>query len=847
MNNQAIPYQQCTQPSALPVPSISIPEYDLGNIVVSFSDIYGRDVINPAISVIKNFHPQSIYNSFISAESFEFFQPLIWIATYLAILIALITFLIYISRKSVFRLTLVMLFSSLFLGFSCYLGLKKITPFYVAFKITENQYSEIIIKTNQFLEIVARLKKVDHLPEVIKKDLIGLELNFKKAQVHAFSAGIKHFLSVAQANDANIDHALSLLSLKFSGFNLQEENKLRSAVYWEASRLSLVNGEVERSLSFAKLALSFNHSEPTLELVQKATAAFVVSSTSAGQFSNALERIDDLNLDWNYSIQQKIIEYLARTQFLQELAETNEIKGEGLEQLTEIYEKLNVRLSRLLFHNAPSTVLSCDMAGMYNLAAAKLLDSGDAEQAIVNFLRAESLLLDGPYTKRMLPLAYNVDGQLKLSKDNNQAALSSFENAYERNPTKEYACNAATALNALAETEGNQRNFYEAFSLLKKADSFCADLDQTRFTKAALTLSRGELAMASGNFYQAKKDFKTAGKRSELAEISRQYLSSITFSKSMLKKTNAIRGMEILPTFDGIICEFDAARICKNMILFKKGKEIGRVTRDFKKLIVKLEKSPGSHLLIRDNNSDGYFEEYAYVSRYSEYVYYDLDKDHRPDWLRRFNEGSLTEDRPLSGVVAIQFSGAINDASDPFSEPDSYLILRKNGYIIGRSETRNNNTYPTWRNEFVIDYKWRDKLNIAVFDKDVFYDDFIDSLEIEELPTTGYKATNYKRVALALKVSPSDKPEGKYKNITSQDDINPFLAPSWESESTDLAKIIQHSRKEQSQAQFRALVASFVAPEIMLATVSPPLSFYRYFVIGVGGHIGTNKILTYKN
>lgn len=300
-----------------------------------------------------------------------------------------------------------------------------------------------------------------------------------------------------------------------------------------------------------------------------------------------------------------------------------------------------------------------------------------------------------------------------------------------------------------------------------------------------------------------------------------------------------------MPKFDGILCS-DETNFCDNILLIKDGKIFGISNYAFNELFFDDQREKGTYVIISDTDKDGYFEQWNYASNYSEYIYYDLDKDYRADWLTQLSEGNIIDEHPLSGVVSVRFSAAIKNAADFFSEPDAFLILIKNGHLVGRSKTVENNTYPSFPDNFIIDYKHKDDVTIDIYDRDIFSHDYIDSVTLKDLPESGYLITNKKQVVLAMNVIPSDRPEGVYALSDNQENINPFETPSWKKEHSEIANIVNSARKERARANVMSMVGSFVAPEIILGLTLRPVTFFNAFVMGVTGQLTTYELLTHR-
>jgi len=807
-----IEHQYCEQPTLLLAPKLTIAEPEVFTKSTPFENI-----INSALSV----NPGSE----------------IWV---LLIGIMVVIFLLSLPNKGVSRFLIGVPMLAITLLLFILFSTERLTPYAVHSAVKNDLHREAIVTMNGLSWIFERIGRIKKLPK-----LSATAITKKKIQLRQFSSyilihGIKRNIATGR-----IKAAVKLADTNIIGSASSIDNLFRSVSHWEASRIALYDNDAGLTLKHAEAAYHYNKNEKTESLIQTALAAQAMALVISSNYQYSLTLLQRLRVDWEPQKQQKIIEYIARHQFIKDLENNDEFTRDTIDDLLGNYKILMQRFGKLALQSHSSPVLSCDTAGLLNVSGSLAYHAGDIEIAIAEFLIAEELLKGGPYTKHMLIDAYTADGHAKYAAGKNNESLSSFTSAYKRQSSKEHGCNVSLALNAVAVDLGNQHEYLKAFQSLLSADIYCQGMKQTKFTRAALHLSQGEYAMSNGQFKEAAFHFKEASKHKRIKDIALKHHHSIQNLKNAYKKLNSIIGIGTMPKIDGVLCS-TGEHFCENILLIKGGESIGLADDSLNELYFTDNREPDSYVIVTDADNDGYHEQWNYASKHRQYIYFDLDKDYRADWLKQFSEDNLVDERPLSGKVSIQFSAAINAAADVFSEPDTFLVVKKNDNLVGRSQTVNNNTYPNFRDNFVIHYKYQDQVSVAVYDRDIFFHDLIDSVVLKDLPETGYIISKRNRVALAMKVVPSEQPEGTYSLPGEQGNINPFQAPSWLNESSEVAQIVKNSRKEQSRAKFMAMVGSVITPEIVLGMVTRPVTFFNAFVIGIGSHMVTYELLTHR-
>ena len=170
--------------------------------------------------------------------------------------------------------------------------------------------------------------------------------------------------------------------------------------------------------------------------------------------------------------------------------------------------------------------------------------------------------------------------------------------------------------------------------------------------------------------------------------------------------------------------------------------------------------------VLRDLNRDGSFDERVeYQNGSLSDLWTDVDGDAVPDVRGRlklnYRDAFELNQQPLSGRVMMQIKGGvIAAAQDFFSDPDAYLILKKNWSYLGRTSTSMDSYYPNWYEGIALDYKYGDRVRLELWDEDLFDDDLIDIYETAQLPSSGVYQFANRKAAIEIDVRPSKLPEG---------------------------------------------------------------------------------------
>ena len=811
MSTEKLHFQQCSQPVALDRPDIPFVDTTLVDAEVSlatprFSDLSDNDV----------------------AELACFF-----------VIVAALGLALKCARGFLVRLPIAAVLAAIVLSFS----VKWMVPLAVEQATSRGFYNESLLALDQTAQALRGLSGIERLPKPIQKMVNSQQTAVQKRGSLVIRKGIQQHVW-----NHDYDAAVSLASQRFSFAPSRADDEYRSAAHWKSSIAAHESEESEAALLHAREAHRYYPSEDTESLVHSATLGLAIANSDSEDIGSLAVLLDELPIHWRPQLQRTTFEYLGRRIFFNGLAAGRDTTSEVVAALVGDYERLGRRWWGLSAEGArePSTVLACDLAGLYNIQGSVALSSGDTAEAVGRFRRSESLLEGGPYARDLLTRSLLADGERNLSEGRGAEAFAAFSDAFDRDTSQENACNVSRASVQIAESHGARYEYEAAHDSLSTAEKFCPELEQIAHTRAALYLSQGEVAMGKGEFGRAREYFERAEDDEVLGSLASNHRASIPHLQKTLGKLRSLRGIGEIPDIDGIVCSAGTP-FCSDLILVEDGRQRGLANFAFTSMYFSDDRLDDNYVVLEDSNSDGYFDQWTYANTSSESVYYDYDRDHRPDWLSRYSENTLVEDRALSGVVSIRFSAAINYAADPAGEADAYLLVSKNGYDIGRTSTVRNNTYPTFPERLVIDYKFSDRIGIVVMDKDMFFDDVLGHAEIVDLPTTGYITTDRGRVGIALAVDPADEPEGIYTNVDQRAQVNPFEAPSWLEESSEMALLVQGARREQSRARLTANIASFLAPEAALALSSGPITIGRALVIGIVSHQVTYETLTFQS
>ena len=812
MLNKPIHYSLCQQPTALDEPQIAFPSSGIDDATLP---------------------DQVAVESLLNAN----IQPTVIAA--IAILVCFIAYIL-LARKftSLFYLMVPAILITLItlvhmIGFG-------LAPTWVAYMLEKQKYAatlQKLVKANHAIRYVEHRIK---LPRFAESRLNQYQQRVHMLADYVYTYGIRKTLTNNQLEQAQkLEH--------FDAAILAAKNvdRFRSYVAWATAQDAYAKSNYPAMLENIKHARAY-WLTPATENLRLSGHALAFIYYAGKDTSKMLSHLEQVPREWRPELQIPLLDYAARQTLILNWSNKSAPDLSSLNELISVYGKIS---RRHIFIDQPHTslVLTCDLAGLYNQRASYALQKDTPKDAIRDFGYAEELLKEGPYTKKMLPIALTAYGFKSLEGNNNKDAKDAFQQAYDRHPSKNYACNLALSLDAISFDEARRHRFGAAFFNLFDARKLCPEQPQNSYTESVIWFSHGEYYMQKGRFRSARAAFSAAIKNKDLNginELSKRHLHSIPRLQHLLQKVNQGSSLHRMPWSSGILCGREN-KFCDRLVFYANGESIGISNADLSQIY--FDDRQYTSVFYGDANHDGYYEHVGYIKNGRETSYFDYDRDGSPDWLRVVAGSVLVKDKPLSGRIGIRISAAVGVATDFFSASDIYLLAYKNGYYVGRSETQNNTNYPSFDTEFVFDYRYRDKLEFVAMDEDIWKDDFVDRLIIKSLPESGYYRAKNNKIVFALQVYPSDKPEGVYPTLRSERQLNPFLAPSWLTETTSIASIVKRANREQARAQATASLTSLILPELVIAVTLRNPSLFQYLIYGFGGYELTNDLLTRQN
>jgi hypothetical protein len=232
----------------------------------------------------------------------------------------------------------------------------------------------------------------------------------------------------------------------------------------------------------------------------------------------------------------------------------------------------------------------------------------------------------------------------------------------------------------------------------------------------------------------------------------------------------------------------------------------------------------------RDLDGDGRFDEKGWLSDGRlQYAQIDTNDDGSPD-AQLDCAGGPCQRTMLSGRVALIIQrGIVGESSDLFSDTDAYVVIDYRPYNWHRgsarleTSTKYDTNYPEWYEGWVLDYHYRDQVDLTLRDWDRFTpDDDIGHFEFDTLPEAGLYRLHGGRAALQIDVVPTGLPHG-YR----------IAADFGRALSTRPTTPWPHDLVAGAQAaHLQAEVTRFITKQLVAAAATRELSFIPGLVIG---------------
>lgn len=491
----AIEQQYCEQPTGLLTPDISIEQSDIFTHTTPYKNIIDSALLN---------------------------NPEVELLMFGCVLIGGGLLIILLKKPTTRFLVGLPILSCALLIFTLF-KTELLIPYAANSAANNGLHKQAMSTLNSLFFIFDRIEQINNLPQLARASIIKKKIQLRQINSYLLAHGVKYNI-----RKGHFHTAVNLADTKIFGPVSDIDNFYRSVSHWETSRSTLEKNYTASTLKHAEAAYRYDNNSKTEHLTQIALLAHAKSLASSNQLERSLALLVRIRKNWEPDKQKKMIEYIARHEFINRLENKEPLTHDNLNNLLGTYKQLLNRFDLISLQKYTNTVFSCDMAGLYNILGALAFHSGQTEKAIAEFLSAEALIKDSSYTKQMLVDAYTADGHANLVTGNNLKSLSSFKSAYQRESSKERGCNVSLALNAVAIDLGNRHDYTKAFGVLKQADALCHSLQQTPYTRAELHFSKAEYFMGNGQFNQAAHHFKQASKNHKLALFQKNILVAFT-------------------------------------------------------------------------------------------------------------------------------------------------------------------------------------------------------------------------------------------------------------------------------------------------------------------------------
>lgn len=602
--------------------------------------------------------------------------------------------------------------------------------------------------------------------------------------------------------------------------------------------------EFDDALRVAEFGYSLDQDREYLHgVVLPRRAALGRAMIQDGQLKAASDLILSLPRTWHHPNLPVLIEEAQQGLTSYSLAFINE-QNLSTDQLVTVSRKLQERYVNQVREKSPR--ITCNLAFFQGLKGLASLNNGRPEEAIDHFLKSEKYVSDYSYAQTLMPVAYAAHGAELFDLEAFEPAARAFQNAHRLDPTLDTACSGAAAMRLAASQSLDVGDLEQATSRSEEAVQLCPDPIVDRDLLSKINLERGLEHLQFGRWRRAKITLQqvTQSGSSSVSKIARYYLKDVDAAQARHRKLSQSRHMFRLPDFTGQYCaqftESGGKLRCDAISVFNGDDEVGRSLSQRLSDVTFLR--PNGYLSVYDGLGDGRYNTWEVQTSGSIEKWIDTDADNRPDFRESYAEAQLLSRKQLSGRISMRFAGAIvNKRSlDLFSRPDIFLAAWKNGRYFGRTETIENNTRPRWRDYFVFDYKFGDKLEIVGFDDDWFGDEFVDVLTYEELPTSGYTATKDGHLTIAVHIQPTERREGRFRGA---DGRSVFEDPAFLNDDSAVARQIRASYQEDSRAQIASLAASVVIPHIGVYTLMNRARLLEQMVAHWLGYEVSSKVI----
>ncbi len=432
-----------------------------------------------------------------------------------------------------------------------------------------------------------------------------------------------------------------------------------------------------------------------------------------------------------------------------------------------------------LDHGRTFVFIDCDLAAALEADALLKLVRKQPGAAVEALDRSDRLVPERDVVKELRPQALLAHGSQLLQGRRFEPAIHSLRRAFDETGGKDDTIRQTLGL-AWYSSGGDaheQGRLDEAITAYQEAVAVIPTDENVRFSLGEALTDRADTAFKAGRVTPAADDLEQAAKYSPTHRPAAR--ERLRYVPGMAERIAAIRtsaGFIQAPQVAGELPrDLDGDGRVDHAVYY--GPDHGtpvavappkRGARPPAELAITSRSPAGGAAVavLRDLDRDGSFDErIEYRGGNLSDLWTDVDGDSMPDVRGiEFNRDAFEfNQQSLSGRVMMHVKGGvIAAAQDFFSDPDAYLILRKNWAYVGSTSTSLNTYYPTWHQGIVLDYQYGDRVRLELWDEDLFDDDLIDVYETTQLPATGIYQFAGRKAAVEIDVTPARLPEGHH-------------------------------------------------------------------------------------
>ncbi len=490
--------------------------------------------------------------------------------------------------------------------------------------------------------------------------------------------------------------------------------------------------------------------------------------------------------------------------------------------------------------------IDCDLAGALEADAVLKLAREQPGPAVDALDRSDELVPRRQIVKVLRPQALLAHGTQLLGDRDFEPAITQLRRAHEETDGKDERIRQSLGLAWYSKgaAEHQQENLDQAITDFREATEVIPEDENVRFSLGEVLFARADKALEVGWTDGAAEDLEEAARVSSRHRTgARQRLQYIPGMNNRLAAIRSAPGWLRIPDVSGEVPrDLDGDGDFDRVAYYGPGSDTPvavaepvRGSRPPSQLVF-TSQGAGSNALaiVRDLDGDGRFDERTeYEGQEISGFLTDVDGDAWPD-VRGIDfqpHGFEFRQQALSGRLMMHVKGGVVGTNeDFFTDPDAYLILKKNSYQVGRTSADQDTHYPTWYQGIVLDYKHGDRVRLELWDEDFLFDDFIDHYETTELPTSGVYEFSRRKAAVEIDVSPSRLPEG-HQIAYDPPAVHPNVFRDRPTAVPEVADIIANARSSEATTRAIQWVTKAAVTEVLLPRLVPNAARWQVFLL----------------